>query len=94
MRHVLGIINSPESLHHPPQVHVAPTQWSWPLNLPLTLLGLFPKRPAAILSDSFTGGQFPGAPSPWNAEFEQAILSIPLKVGRFTEVFSPPLLGY
>lgn len=67
------------------EVHVAPTQWSWPLNLPLTLLGLFPKRPAAILSDSFTGGQFPGAPPPWNAEFEQAILSIPLKVGRFTE---------
>jgi len=67
------------------EVHVVPTQWSWPLNLPLTLLGLFPRRLTALLADSAPGGQFPGPPPPWAGEFEQAVLSIPLKVGRFTE---------
>uniref|UniRef100_A0A061SH43 Uncharacterized protein n=1 Tax=Tetraselmis sp. GSL018 TaxID=582737 RepID=A0A061SH43_9CHLO len=67
------------------QVHAVPTQWSWPVNLPLTLLGLFPRRLAGIVSDSFEGGQFPGGKSPWANEFEQAVLSVPLRVGQFTE---------
>ena len=67
------------------QVHVAPTQWSWPVNLPISWLGLV-RGPTANVADSFEGGKFPGPASPWVAEFEQAVLSIPLKVGRFTEV--------
>eukprot|EP00192_Tetraselmis_astigmatica_P004334 CAMPEP_0117673036 /NCGR_PEP_ID=MMETSP0804-20121206/14250_1 /TAXON_ID=1074897 /ORGANISM="Tetraselmis astigmatica, Strain CCMP880" /LENGTH=475 /DNA_ID=CAMNT_0005481731 /DNA_START=42 /DNA_END=1469 /DNA_ORIENTATION=- len=69
------------------EVHVPPKLWSWPLNLPLRWLGLFPRgAPTGIISDSFSSGQFPGEPSPWASEFEQAVLSLPLKVGYFTEV--------
>ncbi len=59
-------------------VYVAPDQWSYPLNLPLAWLG-FPKGRTHIL---------PLDPSqtPFAAEFDYAILSINLGLGRFGEV--------
>jgi hypothetical protein len=60
-------------------VYVAPEQWSFPLNLPLSWLGLPAKR-TEILSDN-------SATTPWGREFDYEILKvIDLKVGSFAEV--------
>jgi Domain of unknown function (DUF4336) len=57
-------------------VYVAPGQWSFPLNLPLSWLGL-PTRRTKLLT----------AEHPWEDRFELAILdSIELGVGKFGEV--------
>ncbi len=64
---------------HNAQVFVAPKQWSFPLNLPLSWLGLPSKRTQVLLEDS--------SKTPFANEFDYAILgSIELGVGRFAEV--------
>ncbi len=57
-------------------VHVAPGQWSFPLNLPLSWLGLPANRTKLITTAH-----------PWGDRFEVAILdSIELGLGKFGEV--------
>ncbi|QSJ18080.1 DUF4336 domain-containing protein [Nostoc sp. UHCC 0702] len=61
------------------QVFVAPKQWSFPLNLPLSWLGLPPKRTQVLPEDS--------SKTPFGDEFDYAILGpIELGPGRFAEV--------
>ena len=61
------------------QVFVAPKQWSFPLNLPLSWLGLPPKRTQVLPEDS--------SKVPFGDEFDYAILGpIELGPGRFAEV--------
>ncbi len=61
------------------QVFVAPKQWSFPLNLPLSWLGLPLKRTQVLSEDS--------SKSPFADEFDYAILGpIELGPGRFAEV--------
>ncbi|MBH8563875.1 DUF4336 domain-containing protein [Nostoc sp. CENA67] len=61
------------------QVFVAPKQWSFPLNLPLSWLGLPAKRTQVLPEDS--------SKTPFGDEFDYAILGpIELGPGRFAEV--------
>ena len=61
------------------KVFVAPNQWSFPLNLPLSWLGLPPKRTSLLPEDS--------SKAPFAKQFDYAILSsINLKLGWFSEV--------
>ncbi|MBD2338424.1 DUF4336 domain-containing protein [Calothrix sp. FACHB-156] len=61
------------------QVFVAPSQWSFPLNLPLSWLGLPRKRTQILPADS--------KKTPFADEFDYAILGpIDLGPGRFAEV--------
>jgi hypothetical protein len=61
------------------QVFVAPNQWSFPLNLPLSWLG-FPKKRTHVLPEDSTQ-------TPFADEFDYAILGpIELGPGRFEEV--------
>ncbi len=61
------------------QVFVAPKQWSFPLNLPLSWLGLPAKRTQVLPEDS--------SKTPFASEFEYAILGpIELGPGKFAEV--------
>ncbi len=61
------------------QVFVAPKQWSFPLNLPLSWLGLPPERTQVLLEDS--------SKTPFADQFDYAILGpIELGPGRFAEV--------
>jgi len=61
------------------QVFVAPNQWSFPLNLPLSWLGLPAKRTQVLPEDS--------SQTPFADEFDYAILkTIDLGPGKFTEV--------
>ncbi|MEH2312189.1 MAG: DUF4336 domain-containing protein [Nostoc sp.] len=61
------------------QVFVAPHQWSFPLNLPLSWLGLPPKRTQLLPEDS--------SKTPFANEFDYAMLGpIELGPGRFAEV--------
>jgi len=61
------------------QVFVAPNQWSFPLNLPLSWLGLPAKRTQVLPEDSNK--------APFADEFDYAILkTIDLGPGKFTEV--------
>ncbi|MBE9182128.1 DUF4336 domain-containing protein [Oculatella sp. LEGE 06141] len=61
------------------QVYVAPDQWSFPLNLPLSWLGFPGNRTQILPPDS--------ADTPFAAEFDYAILgAIDLGPGRFEEV--------
>jgi Domain of unknown function (DUF4336) len=61
------------------QVFVAPQQWSFPLNLPLSWLGLPPKRTQILPEDS--------QKAPFADEFDYAILGpINLGPGKFAEV--------
>ncbi|KAF3891274.1 MULTISPECIES: DUF4336 domain-containing protein [Nostocales] len=61
------------------QVFVAPKQWSFPLNLPLTWLGLPRKRTQVLPEDS--------SQTPFGKQFDYAILGpIELGPGRFAEV--------
>lgn len=61
------------------QVFVAPNQWSFPLNLPLSWLGLPSKRTLLLPEDS--------SQTPFAEEFDYAILGpIELGPGRFEEV--------
>lgn len=60
------------------QVFVAPNQWSFPLNLPLSWLGFPPKRTQVLPQDS--------TQAPFASEFDYAVLSIDLGRGPFGEV--------
>lgn len=61
------------------QVFVAPSQWSFPLNLPLTWLGLPAKRTYLLPTES--------SKAPFFEEFDYEILGpIALGLGRFEEV--------
>lgn len=61
------------------QVFVAPSQWSFPINLPLSWLGLPTKRTHVLPQDSSL--------APFANEFDYAILGpIELGPGRFAEV--------
>lgn len=60
------------------QVFVAPNQWSFPLNLPLSWLGFPPKRTYVLPQDS--------TQTPFADEFDYAVLSIDLGRGPFGEV--------
>ncbi len=61
------------------QVFVAPSQWSFPLNLPLGWLGLPPKRTSLLPEDSRR--------TPFANQFDYAILGpIELGPGKFAEV--------
>ena len=61
------------------QIFVAPKQWSFPLNLPLSWLGL-PANRTQVLSEDISK-------TPFAQEFDYAILgSIELGLGRFAEV--------
>jgi len=61
------------------QVYIAPQQWSFPVNLPLSWLGFPPKR-SHILSASYKD-------HPFGEEFDYAILGpIKLGLGSFGEV--------
>lgn len=61
------------------QIFVAPKQWSFPLNLPLSWLGLPSKRTQVLSVDI--------SQTPFAQEFDYAILgAIELGLGRFTEV--------
>jgi hypothetical protein len=61
------------------QVFVAPKQWSFPINLPLSWLG-FPKRRTQVLPPN-------SSDTPFANEFDYAILGpIELGPGRFAEV--------
>ena len=59
-------------------VFVAPNQWSFPLNLPLTWLG-FPKERTEVLPDN-------SSDAPFASEFDYAVLDINLGRGSFGEV--------
>jgi hypothetical protein len=74
------VFAGPFSRHFPnSQVFVAPGQWSFPLNLPLSWLGFPASRTQVLPSDS---GQ-----TPFAEEFDYAILGpISLKLGSFVEV--------
>jgi hypothetical protein len=61
------------------KVFVTPDQWSFPLNLPLSWLGLSPKRTFILPQDS--------SHTPFANQFDYAILkTIDLKLGLFSEV--------
>ena len=59
-------------------VFVAPNQWSFPLNLPLSWLG-FPKKRTEVLPEK-------SADAPFASEFDYAVLDIDLGQGSFGEV--------
>ncbi|WP_052055607.1 DUF4336 domain-containing protein [Myxosarcina sp. GI1] len=61
------------------QIYVAPNQWSFPVNLPLSWLGFPPKRTQILPTDS--------SKTPFADEFDYAILGdIDLNLGQFEEV--------
>ncbi|MCU0527780.1 MAG: DUF4336 domain-containing protein [Elainella sp. Prado103] len=60
------------------QVWIAPSQWSFPLNLPLSWLGFPAKRTQVLPIDS--------QQTPWADEFDYAILELDLGRGAFSEV--------
>lgn len=59
-------------------VFVAPNQWSFPLNLPLSWLG-FPSRRTEVLPEN-------SADAPFASDFDYAVLDINLGRGSFGEV--------
>jgi hypothetical protein len=61
------------------EVFVTPNQWSFPVNLPLSWLGLPAKRTKILPEDS--------SQTPFGQEFDYAILdTINLRLGKFAEV--------
>eukprot|EP00242_Pyramimonas_sp_CCMP2087_P009106 CAMPEP_0198205430 /NCGR_PEP_ID=MMETSP1445-20131203/8967_1 /TAXON_ID=36898 /ORGANISM="Pyramimonas sp., Strain CCMP2087" /LENGTH=357 /DNA_ID=CAMNT_0043877739 /DNA_START=697 /DNA_END=1770 /DNA_ORIENTATION=- len=60
------------------QIYAAPGQWSLPLNLPLSFLGLWPRKLDGVLKDADKS-------APWADEFEQALLYVPLGLAPFVE---------
>ncbi|MBD2308539.1 DUF4336 domain-containing protein [Chroococcidiopsis sp. FACHB-1243] len=60
------------------QVFVAPNQWSFPLNLPLSWLG-FPRKRTQVLPEN-------SKQAPFGAEFDYAVLDLDLGKGSFAEV--------
>jgi Domain of unknown function (DUF4336) len=69
----------PFARHFPQaQVYVAPGQWSFPINLPLSWLGFPLGRTQTLPLDS--------RQAPFGEEFDYAILSLNLGLGQFGEV--------
>jgi len=60
------------------EIYVAPRQWSFPLNLPLAFLGLFPRKAQVIEEETNTFD--------WGKEFEISILNLTVGIGPFVEV--------
>jgi hypothetical protein len=60
------------------QIWIAPNQWSFPLNLPLSWLGL-PRHRTQVLPQN-------AAEAPFAAEFDYALLNVDLKGRSFGEV--------
>ena len=59
------------------EVYAAPRQWSFPLNLPLAFLGLFPRKAIVIEEDT---------EAPWRQEFDLTILNLTVGIGPFVEI--------
>lgn len=73
------IFVGPFARHFPQaQVFVAPNQWSFPFNLPLSWLGFPAKRTQVLPADS--------RQAPFADEFDYAVLDIDLGRGSFAEV--------
>ncbi|YAF97561.1 MAG: DUF4336 domain-containing protein [Nodularia sp. CChRGM 3473] len=69
----------PFARHFPQaQVFIAPHQWSFPVNLPLSWLGFPPKRTQVLSKDS--------SQTPFADEFDYEVLDINLGRGSFVEV--------
>lgn len=60
------------------KVYVAPKQWSWPINLPPQLFGIFPTKNGVLKSDDTT--------TPWADEIEQKVLVSSVGIGPYIEV--------
>lgn len=60
------------------QVYVAPKQWSWPINLPPQLFGIFPTKDGILKNDD--------ASTPWADEIEQKVLVSSVGIGPYIEV--------
>lgn len=58
------------------KVYVAPKQWSWPINLPVQLFGIFP---TGVLKNDDTE-------TPWADEIEQKVLVSSVGIGPYIEV--------
>ncbi|WPT13558.1 hypothetical protein PSENEW3_00001396 [Picochlorum sp. SENEW3] len=58
------------------KVYVAPKQWSWPINLPVQLFGIFP---TGVLKNDDTE-------TPWADEIEQKVLISSVGIGPYIEV--------
>ena len=58
------------------KVYVAPRQWSWPINLPVQLFGIFP---TGILKND-------DRDTPWGVEIEQKVLVSTVGIGPYIEV--------
>ena len=68
----------PFSINFPrTKIWVAPSQWSWPINLPIELFGIFHAR---ILEDEYIL-------TPWFNEIEQKLLNSP-KFGKLFLLYS------
>lgn len=74
---------TPRRRRFSPQVYAAPGQWSFPLNLPLSALGLFPRKLDGTLADDTRLQD--GSRAPWADEIEHSLLEIPLGLGPFVE---------
>lgn len=68
--------------------YAVPGQWSFPLNLPLSLLGLFPRSLDGTLGNDsrLSDGEAP----PWAGEIDHALLQLSLGLGPFVEAGAPP----
>ena len=60
------------------QVYVAPKQWSWPINLPAQLFGIFPTKNGILRNDDTS--------TPWADEIEQKVLVSSVGIGPYIEV--------
>eukprot|EP00899_Mesostigma_viride_P023852 jgi/Mesvir1/4651/Mv03466-RA.1 len=60
------------------EVYIAPEQWSFPLNLPIEFLGLFPRKAKLLTGDA--------KDTPWGGELDQAMVILTLGLGPFVEV--------
>ena len=60
------------------RVYVAPKQWSWPINLPAQLFGIFPTKDGILKNDDTT--------TPWADEIEQKVLVSSVGIGPYIEV--------
>lgn len=60
------------------RVYVAPKQWSWPINLPAQLFGIFPTKNGVLKNND--------QETPWADEIEQKVLVSSVGIGPYIEV--------
>lgn len=60
------------------RVYVAPKQWSWPINLPAQLFGIFPTKDGVLKHND--------QETPWADEIEQKVLVSSVGIGPYIEV--------